>query len=136
MNIGERLREERERLDFSQSALADIAGVKRNAQGNYERGERLPDVAYLAAAAGVGVDIKYVVTGVRDMVDMTALEQAMLTAFRNASPEIQGAALNVLLSGRGDRTGQAFVQNYGEVGGVFQGDNNGGIQMGGKGRKK
>lgn len=137
MNIGERLREERERLGFSQLALADIAGVKRNAQGNYEKGERLPDAAYLAAIAGVGVDVKYVVTGVRDMADMSALEQVMLTAFRGASLDIKGAALNVLLANKAPAAITAFMQNYGEVGGVFQGDNNGGIHMGGgKGRKK
>lgn len=63
--IGSRLRAERERLSFSQEAFANKAGVHRRTQVNYESGERYPDAVYLAAIAGLGVDISYVVTGSR-----------------------------------------------------------------------
>lgn len=63
--IGFRLRAERERLSFSQEAFANKGGVHRRTQVNYESGERNPDAAYLAAIAGLGVDITYVVTGSR-----------------------------------------------------------------------
>lgn len=63
--IGDRLREERERLRFSQAAFGELGGVKANAQGNYEKGDRYPDAAYLAAVAEKGVDVLYVVTGRR-----------------------------------------------------------------------
>ncbi|ERH50396.1 regulatory protein [Ectopseudomonas chengduensis] len=63
--IGERLREERERLGLSQGSFGELGGVKANAQGNYEKGERYPDAAYLAAVAKQGVDVLYVVTGQR-----------------------------------------------------------------------
>lgn len=63
--IGERLREERERLGLNQGAFGELGGVKANAQGNYEKGERYPDAAYLAAVAEQGVDVLYVVTGRR-----------------------------------------------------------------------
>lgn len=63
--IGERLKEERKRFDFSQEALAQLGGVQRRAQINYESGERMPDAAYLAAVAQIGVDVLYVVTGLR-----------------------------------------------------------------------
>lgn len=63
--IGDRLREERERLGLSQGAFGEVGGVKANAQGNYEKGERFPDAAYLAAVAEKGVDVLYVVTGER-----------------------------------------------------------------------
>ena len=57
MGIGERLKEERERLGFSQTEFAAVAGASKNSQYNYEKGERCPDAAYLAAVAEKGVDI-------------------------------------------------------------------------------
>ena len=44
--IGDRLREERERLRLSQGNFGEIGGVKANAQGKYESGERFPDAEY------------------------------------------------------------------------------------------
>jgi len=63
--IGARLRAERERLSLSQEAFANKAGVHRRTQVNYEADERRPDANYLAAIAGFGVDITYIVTGSR-----------------------------------------------------------------------
>lgn len=62
---GQRLREERERLGLSQSALALIAGVGKSTQINYEGDKRRPDSDYLEAVADSGVDVLYVVTGGR-----------------------------------------------------------------------
>ena len=61
--FGERLREERERLGLSQTAFAEAGGVQKRAQINYEKADRLPDAAYLAAIAAIGVDVLYVITG-------------------------------------------------------------------------
>lgn len=65
VHIGTRLREERERLCLGQMEVAERAGVGRKSQFNYESGERQPDASYLAAVAGLGIDITYVVTGQR-----------------------------------------------------------------------
>lgn len=65
MGIGDRLKEERERLGFSQTEFSAVAGASKNTQYNYEKGDRSPDAVYLAAVAGKGVDILYVVTGER-----------------------------------------------------------------------
>lgn len=65
MGIGARLVAERSRLGLTQEALGQIGGVARNAQANYESDKRLPDAGYLAAAAEVGVDVLFVVTGRR-----------------------------------------------------------------------
>lgn len=65
MGIGERLKEERERIGLSQTEFAAKAGASKNSQYNYEKGERSPDAAYLAAADEMGVDVLYVVTGRR-----------------------------------------------------------------------
>lgn len=74
-SIGERLREERERLRFSQAAFGELGGVKANAQGNYEKGDRYPDAAYLAAVAEKGVDVLYVVTGRRTPLSAESSDQ-------------------------------------------------------------
>ena len=63
--MNDRLREERERLGLSQDEFAELGGVQRRSQGNYERGDRVPDAVYLAAIAAKGVDVLYVVTGLR-----------------------------------------------------------------------
>lgn len=63
--IGARLRAERESLSLSQEAFANKAGVHRRTQVNYEADERRPDADYLAAIAGFGADIAYIVTGIR-----------------------------------------------------------------------
>jgi len=63
--ISDRLKDERRRLKMSQEEMARVGGVARSAQGNYERGERCPDTNYLAALSYEGVDVAYVITGVR-----------------------------------------------------------------------
>ena len=63
--IGERLREERERLGLNQADFAAIGGSTRKTQYNYEAGERAPDGGFLAAIAAVGVDVLYILTGNR-----------------------------------------------------------------------
>ena len=94
---GDRLREERLRLGFKkQEDLAQIGGVNRNTQGSYEKGERNPDSAYLAAVAAVGVDVLYVVTGVRATQAAAGLDEheaQLLEAFRNMPKQQQEAFL-------------------------------------------
>lgn len=63
--FGLRLREERERLGLSQVALATVGGVKRLAQGQYEKEVSSPSVRYLAAIASVGIDLQYALFGRR-----------------------------------------------------------------------
>jgi len=63
--IGRRIREERERLGLTLPVFGRAGGVKPRAQSYYEKSERTPDAAYLAAIAGAGVDVLYVLTGVR-----------------------------------------------------------------------
>ncbi|PHN59863.1 hypothetical protein AO268_17490 [Pseudomonas sp. ICMP 8385] len=95
MGIGERLKEERERLGLSQTDFAALAGASKNSQYNYEKGERSPDAAYLAAVAGVGLDVLYVVTGERvpkSAGSISAREAALLGHFRQL-PEGEQANL-------------------------------------------
>lgn len=64
-NFCEKLREERKRLALSQDGFAELAGVSKNSQFNYEAGTRQPDVAYLKTIQQMGVDLVYLFTGER-----------------------------------------------------------------------
>lgn len=63
--FGGRLREERERAGMSQTQLAEVAGIKRMAQGQYENEVRSPSVKYLSAIADSGIDLHYILFGQR-----------------------------------------------------------------------
>ncbi len=63
--VGSRLRAAREKRELSQTAFAQIAGVSKRAQINYEQGERSPDADYLARIADAGCDVLYILTGKR-----------------------------------------------------------------------
>lgn len=93
--IGERLKEERERLVLSQTDFAALGGAGRKTQFNYETGERVPDAAYLAAIAAAGADVLYILTGQRGAPIAPALkpdEAALLDNYRHCSTEMQQAA--------------------------------------------
>lgn len=66
MSVGRRLVEERKRLGMSQAAFFTACGVSKAAQYNFESDVNLPGGAYLIAAAALGVDVSYVLTGVRN----------------------------------------------------------------------
>lgn len=66
MTVGQRLVEERKRLGMSQGAFYEACGASRAAQYNFESDINLPGGAYLIAAAALGVDVSYVLTGVRN----------------------------------------------------------------------
>jgi transcriptional regulator with XRE-family HTH domain len=64
-NWGDRLRDERERLGISQRHLAEIGEVSRPSQTAYEKGGGNPPGDYWNSIAKAGIDIQYVLTGVR-----------------------------------------------------------------------
>lgn len=99
-SIGDRLREERERLGLSQPELGAIGGVKKLAQINYEKGERFPGADYLAAMAAAGGDVLYVLTGKRLGAAAPALlardEQQLLELYHAASLQLKMKAVSIL----------------------------------------
>jgi len=62
-SIGQRLREERQRLKLTQAHCGDIGQVTRESQRNYEIAKRSPNNAYWQAMAKEGMDIQYILTG-------------------------------------------------------------------------
>jgi len=89
MELFERLREERDRLGFSQEKFSAAGGVLKRAQIHYEKGERMPDASYLAAIAEIGVDVVYVLTGRRDdgVPALGASERVLIDSYRSCPSE-------------------------------------------------
>ncbi|MCM7507072.1 helix-turn-helix domain-containing protein [Enterobacter hormaechei] len=98
-STGERLKEERVRLGLSQAALGEIGGVRKQAQLNYEKGERNPDSAYLSAIAKFGADIQFIVTGIRSAESLSPDEKELINLFRQAPLAVKAAALAALNAG-------------------------------------
>lgn len=122
--IHDRIREVRELLGVSQQAMAAQCGVTVRSQRNYETGERLPDAQYLAAFAGMGGDVLYVLTG-HHASPATAEEQTLLRYFREASSEVRRAALGALLGAAapvGPKVTQASSGRHAQQFGIVEGD--------------
>lgn len=75
VSISDRLKEERELTGFSQTKFGQMGGVTKKTQMLYESGERAPDAVYLRGVAQIGVDVQYVLTGLRSK----NLDELMLT---------------------------------------------------------
>lgn len=119
--IGERLREERERLGFNQTAFGAIGGVQKQAQLKYEKGERFPDASYLAAVAKVGADAQYIVTGERCPGSLSADENELLEKFRAAPLAVKAAAIGALTAGAESQSKPAKQVFHGAVGQAVEG---------------
>ncbi|ENC9857627.1 helix-turn-helix transcriptional regulator [Klebsiella variicola] len=98
-SIGIRLREERERLGLSQAAMGEVAGIRKQTQLKYEKGDSSPDAAYLAALSRFGLDVLYVVLGVRSTASLTKDEDELLASYRAAPIAVKAAALAALTAG-------------------------------------
>lgn len=129
MSIGERLKEERERLGFTQPALAAIAGTTKKSQIDYEKDLTQPKAGYLAAVAKVGADVQYIVTGERSAGALTPDEKDLLAHFRAAPLAVKtvmmaaGAAGAVPPTGPSQSVKKGVAQQFnGPVGSVSTGD--------------
>jgi transcriptional regulator with XRE-family HTH domain len=94
--LGERLRQERVRLEMNQVEFGGLAGASRNSQGQYETGKTPPTTEYLLKLQEHGVDIGFVLTGKRESGALGYLEQHLLGLFRSIEPYQREAMLNFL----------------------------------------
>lgn len=113
--IGSRLREERERLALNQESFAELAGAKRRTLVDWEKGVSSPTAVQLQALSSSGVDIQYVVVGVRSVQALAPREMFLLESFISASEELKNAVLNVLTGGQGSKYSNVFHGNVGQV---------------------
>lgn len=109
--LGERLKNEREKLGLSQEQLGAIGGVKKLAQFRYESGETFPNAQYLTEVSKVGIDVNYVLFGTRANNALTDEEQQLLAAFRAAPPMMR----QFMLGGAGN-LGKNKITIHGNVG--------------------
>jgi len=82
-----RLKEERKRLGLNQEKFAQIGGISKDTQVNYESGLRVPDADYLISVGAAGVDTQYLLSGVSSERQLSAQERELLTASRLLSEE-------------------------------------------------
>ncbi len=96
--VGARLRQERERLGLSQEAMATLCGVSRPTQYRYESGRQAPDSGYMTAAAAVGVNVPFVLSGgtASLAVKLSTRETALVDLWRLSTPPVQDAVLRLL----------------------------------------
>lgn len=88
LHLGQRLKEERLRINFSQLAMADSCSVNRNTLAAWEKGEQVPNAVALAVMDRLGLDVLYIVVGRRAGDASTPLptaEQELLAAWRSSS---------------------------------------------------
>ncbi|CND90827.1 XRE family transcriptional regulator [Yersinia rohdei] len=104
-DIGQRLREERERLGLSQVAMGDIGGVKKLTQLKYEKGDSCPDAFYLASLHKFGLDVQYVVIGVRSVTALTSDEMELVSHYRSAPLAVKQAVFAALSVGNASGEG-------------------------------
>jgi transcriptional regulator with XRE-family HTH domain len=90
--LGERLKEERERLGLSQTNFAKIAETTKKTVFSWETGKTAPSGFQLVSLAAAGVDTHYILTGTRNVGDLTPEEVALVDNFRN-SPEVGKEAI-------------------------------------------
>ncbi len=99
MSIGLRLKEERERLGFTQPVFAGLAETTKKSQIDYEKDLTQPKAGYLSVIANVGADVQYIITGQRSSNALPTDEVLILEKYRQASPEIKNKMLMLLLGG-------------------------------------
>lgn len=122
MDIGKRLKEERERLGLSQTQLGDIANKGKTTVISWERGSAFPNADFLQIAASYGMDILYVVTGQKhENIATTNYELAFLRncrAFKDNTG--RQMALNALVAMSGYRAPADDAANNTNVAEVAQ----------------
>jgi transcriptional regulator with XRE-family HTH domain len=94
--IGARLLEERQRLNLSQTEMGKIGGVSINTYFTYEKGAGCPDAECLARLYQAGVDVLYVLTGVRNHTVLSNKVTVLLEQFSKLDVRMQDAILALM----------------------------------------
>lgn len=97
MSVGDRLKEERNRLRLSQEAMGMACGVTKRTQIHYEKDEVGASAAYLALAHDLGIDVAYVLVGKHER--LAPADAELLDAWRAAPAPARAAAMTALTGG-------------------------------------
>lgn len=108
--IGERLKEERKRLGFSQPAFAALVEASKSSQASWEQEIAYPNAKALEVWARLGMDVAYVLTGKPSAgtESLTSDEREMLALFRAVPLSIKAAAIGALQGGSAGAKGQVM----------------------------
>jgi len=97
MHLFNRLKEQREDAGLTQKAVAEIAGVTKRTVIAWEKGDSSPTAVQLIALSEVGIDIVYIMTGIKSHalaepkasygVSLTPRESALLDNYRHIADE-------------------------------------------------
>ncbi|MDB5995272.1 MAG: Transcriptional regulator, Cro/CI family [Pseudomonas sp.] len=101
VKLGARLKEERKRLKLGQREFGACGGVAANAQWIYEKDGRAPNANYLVGIRKIGVDVLYVLTGVRTAMSIEALsvdELVFIGQYRTLNEADQKAIAQIIFS--------------------------------------
>lgn len=99
MTLAERLRSERRLLRLSQAQLAVRVGIRANAQGLYEKGVRSPRADYLGRLASLGMDVQFIILGVRVPVirgRLSDIESEIIQGLRSLDAEDRQALEQIM----------------------------------------
>lgn len=114
--FADRLKAVRKRMDKSQAAFADMAGVSLGSQSNYERGEQEPTAAYFLKLAQMGVDMDFLFGRIHTDGD-EAREVALMNDLFNQMPPAQRATAFAImhLLAQGNTTGSGPTSDPKEI---------------------
>lgn len=94
-----RLKQERERLMLTQEAFGEHAQAKKRTVADWESGKSSPTAVQLNLLSLIGVDVQFVVSGVRSVdisSTLTDAEEQIIETFRNSNTEGRNAILAVV----------------------------------------
>lgn len=97
-DVGRRLASERSAKGLSQKEFAAIGGIKEGAQGLYETGKSSPNADYLCRLHRHGIDIGYVLTGIRSEQSSSA-EYADIVSNLSRLSDRERRAIGLLIGG-------------------------------------
>lgn len=97
-DIAPRLRAERERLGFAQGEFCRVLAISGETLRRYENGLREIGVEFLAQSARLGVDVQYVLTGIRSP-NVAEAERAAQPAVH-----VSGGSANLIQNNNGNVT--------------------------------
>ena len=113
-SFAERLKEIRLKKNLTQEAFAEIAGVTKKSQINYEKGERSPDADYLMHLAEAGMDVKYLLSGKRDRSKLNHIQGQLLDFYDSADSDSRAVVFDLFMieqSGESPRQILTYKQN-------------------------
>lgn len=94
--ISERLRDERNRINKTQEELAACLGLSARTWGKYEKRIIMPDAYTLFALEKEGIDIYYILTGIKLPVGLDSEnEEKIIKQYRNADDGVKFAVNSI-----------------------------------------